>query len=190
MSKLIQAGKNVRRNLKRDHWWIVILVVVSLSVFVATRAAFGVEQKKESKPVVSPVVPRDYVRARPASTTSTTTTTVVQTTTQPKPKPVAAPPVTVAYVPTDDIWDRLAECESSQDWSYNGGSGFDGGLQFSPATWTRMHTHWGVNTGYEFAWQAPREVQIQVAIKLMQVSSGTHSQWPVCSREIGMPNKF
>jgi len=28
-------------------------------------------------------------------------------------------------------WVRLAECESGSRWSYNGGSGYDGGLQFS-----------------------------------------------------------
>jgi hypothetical protein len=32
-------------------------------------------------------------------------------------------------------WDRLAECESSGDWSINTGNGYYGGLQFSQPTW-------------------------------------------------------
>src|SRR5687768_13075981 len=32
-------------------------------------------------------------------------------------------------------WDRLAECESSGNWSINTGNGYYGGLQFSQATW-------------------------------------------------------
>lgn len=169
---------------------IILLAAITLTFF-ATKAwamdngkpvshAEAIEQASTYK---RRFTPEDFISS---TTTSTTTTTTAPKKVAPKAIPTTHPLVT----PTGDIWNQLAECESSQDWSYNGSSGFDGGLQFSPATWTRMHTHWGMNTGYEFAWQAPREVQIEVAIRLMQVSSGTHSQWPVCSRKIGMPNKF
>lgn len=189
MSNLIQAGKNLRRNLKRDHWYLFAVIVLSIVFFWAGRAsAVEPKPKLQDKVVVSEY--DNYVRPRPASTTTTTTTTTAVPKLERKVVVQEQQAVAPVTIPGDDIWDRLAACESGGRWNYDGGSGFDGGLQFSPATWTRMHTHWGVNTGYAFAWQAPREVQIQVAIKLMQVSSGTHSQWPVCSKEIGMPNKF
>lgn len=166
------------------------LLIPLLLLGVATTVAFSPPAQKPaqaSMPSTDSLTIERQLRSIQATTSSTTTST----TTAPKPVVKQTIPTTPTLViPTDDIWNQLAECESSQDWSYNGSSGFDGGLQFSPATWTRMHTHWGMNTGYEFAWQAPREVQIEVAIRLMQVSSGTHSQWPVCSRKIGMPNKF
>ena len=47
---------------------------------------------------------------------------------------VPAPPPPPADVRRGDVWDRIAECESGRTWSYNGGSGYDGGLQFLPAT--------------------------------------------------------
>lgn len=176
----------LRRAWKRYALELFFFIFVAVTFFVAGKA-FASEpaqvkflgQKGEQ-----------YVIARPAVTTTTTTTTTTfkPVVVESKPRVEAAAPGVVEV--GDDIWDRLASCESGQRWDYNGNSGFDGGLQFSPSTWTRMNTYWQMNTGYEFAWQAPREVQIQVAIRLMQVSSGAHSQWPVCSRSIGMPNKF
>ena len=36
----------------------------------------------------------------------------------------------------DSDWDRLAQCESGGNWGINTGNGFQGGLQFSPSTWS------------------------------------------------------
>src|SRR5699024_12120263 len=33
------------------------------------------------------------------------------------------------------VWDAIAQCESTGDWSINNGNGFSGGLQFTPSTW-------------------------------------------------------
>lgn len=76
------------------------------------------------------------------------------------------------------VWDKLALCESGGRWDYNGASGFDGGIQFSPTTWNSM------GTGYAFAWQAPREVQIAAGQRL-QARSGW-GQWPACARKLGL----
>ena len=94
------------------------------------------------------------------------------------PKP--APKAIQTAVNTSDmgVWDRLSLCESGGRWDYNGSSGFDGGLQFSPATWNAMATD------YAFAWQAPREVQIAAAQRL-QARSGW-GQWPACARKLGL----
>ena len=79
-----------------------------------------------------------------------------------------------------DVWDRLAECESGQSWSYNGGSGYDGGLQFHPATWRGF----GGQEFAEFAHQATREQQIIVAQRVLE-SQGWRA-WPACSRKLGL----
>lgn len=78
------------------------------------------------------------------------------------------------------VWDRLAQCESGGNWSINTGNGYSGGVQFSASTWRAMG-------GGEFAptaGQASREEQIIVAERTLR--SGGWSQWPACSRKIGM----
>lgn len=94
------------------------------------------------------------------------------------PKPALKPIQTATNSADIGIWDKLALCESGGRWDYNGSSGFDGGIQFSPATWNAMAT------GYAFAWQAPREVQIAAGQRL-QARSGW-GQWPACARKLGL----
>lgn len=82
---------------------------------------------------------------------------------------------TTAYY-GDTVWDALAQCESGGDWSYNGPSGYDGGLQFLPSTWVAAG-------GLEYApeaWMASREQQIAVASNL------SWSAWPACSQKLGL----
>ena len=79
-----------------------------------------------------------------------------------------------------DVWDRIAECESGQTWSYNGGSGYDGGLQFLPATWRA----YGGREFAEFAYQASREQQITVANRVLEDVGWI--AWPTCSRKLGL----
>ena len=80
------------------------------------------------------------------------------------------------------VWDRLAQCESGGRWSYNGSSGYDGGLQFSPRYWPFMARIAGVNTDY--AWQASRAEQIRVA-EVILARQGWGA-WPACSRKLGL----
>ncbi|GAB3645901.1 transglycosylase family protein [Streptomyces sparsus] len=42
---------------------------------------------------------------------------------------------TGAQAASVDTWDRVAECESSGNWSINTGNGYYGGLQFSQSSW-------------------------------------------------------
>jgi hypothetical protein len=79
-----------------------------------------------------------------------------------------------------NVWDQLAECESGQRWSYNGGSGYDGGLQFLPSTWRA----YGGREYAEFAWQASREQQIDIAERVL-ADVGWRA-WPACSRKLGL----
>lgn len=60
------------------------------------------------------------------------------------------------------MWDQIAQCESSNNWSINTGNGYYGGLQFNLATWRSVN-------GQDFApypHQATRAEQITVANRL------------------------
>lgn len=80
-------------------------------------------------------------------------------------------------------WLALASCESGRDWDYNGPSGFDGGFQFLPSTWTAAKGAVARARRYAYAWQAPAYVQYLVARDWLARTSWL--QWPVCSARIG-----
>lgn len=80
-------------------------------------------------------------------------------------------------VPSNSIWDKIAQCESTGNWSINTGNGFYGGLQFTLQTW---HAFGGTGMPNE----ASREEQIRVA-KKVQAAQGWGA-WPVCSRKAGV----
>ncbi|MDK8511362.1 DUF3235 domain-containing protein [Corynebacterium bovis] len=85
-----------------------------------------------------------------------------------------------AHAAPDSDWDRLAQCESGGDWAINTGNGFQGGLQFSPSTWS-------AHGGGEFAAtanQASREQQIAVAERVL--ASQGWGAWPACSASLGL----
>lgn len=78
----------------------------------------------------------------------------------------------------DEVWDRLAQCESGQNWSHQGR--YHGGLQFHPDTWRRNKP-----SGYpDYAYQATREQQIEVG-KRVQSRAGWGA-WPHCSQALGL----
>jgi len=78
------------------------------------------------------------------------------------------------------VWDQLAMCESSGDWSANTGNGFIGGLQFLPQTWAAH----GGSAFAPSAHLAPREQQIAVAERVLD-SQGWRA-WPACSAMLGL----
>ncbi|WP_439675775.1 transglycosylase family protein [Embleya sp. MST-111070] len=81
---------------------------------------------------------------------------------------------------SDDVWDRLAECESSGRWSLDSGNGYYGGLQILPSTWDEAG-------GQEYADRpdrATREEQIAVAEQILSMQGW--EAWPQCARQIGM----
>lgn len=67
-------------------------------------------------------------------------------------------------------WYRVASCESGGRWNYNGGSGFDGGLQFLPSTWLG----YGGGRYAPYAYMASPMQQISIASRMAL------SHWPVC----------
>lgn len=83
-------------------------------------------------------------------------------------------------VDQDSVWHRLARCESSGRWDYDGPSGYDGGLQFHPDTWARY-----APAGYpQYAWQATVAQQIEVGRRVQAVQGW--GAWPACSRKLGL----
>lgn len=90
----------------------------------------------------------------------------------------AGPPPEPPPVPA--VWLELAVCESGINgkprWDYNGPSGFDGGLQFHPMTWTEFG-------GQGYAHEAsPAE---QVAVAELVLESQGWGAWPACSEKLG-----
>jgi hypothetical protein len=76
-------------------------------------------------------------------------------------------------------WAPIVECESGGDWDYNGGSGYDGGLQFAPSTWDAF----GGDQYADFAYQASPAEQIAIAERVLD--SQGWGAWPTCSRLAG-----
>lgn len=76
-------------------------------------------------------------------------------------------------------WDKLAQCESTQNWNANTGNGFKGGLQFTDSTWRAYGGHEYAPT----ANKASRAEQIAVAEKVRKGQGW--GAWPSCSRKLG-----
>jgi murein DD-endopeptidase MepM/ murein hydrolase activator NlpD len=74
-----------------------------------------------------------------------------------------------AHAASQSTWDKVANCESSGNWSINTGNGYYGGLQFAYAPRADLAT---------------RNQQIAVAEKVLR-SQGPGA-WPVCSVRAGL----
>ncbi len=86
-----------------------------------------------------------------------------------------------AHAGTDAEWNRLASCESGQNWSINTGNGYYGGLQFSKGSWD-----WAGGTSYAaYPHQATREQQIATAERLLDMQHVSRA-WPACSNRLGI----
>ena len=95
-----------------------------------------------------------------------------------KPKKPAGPDAPA--VANGSVWDELAQCEATGDWSINTGNGFSGGLQFTPSTWAAF----GGTEYAPAAHMATREQQIAVAEKV-QAAQGWGA-WPACTAKMGL----
>ncbi|MGW1864900.1 transglycosylase family protein [Streptomyces mauvecolor] len=79
-----------------------------------------------------------------------------------------------------DVWNKVAVCESTNNWHINTGNGYYGGLQFSQSTWEAYG-------GRQYAARADlasRDQQIAIAEKVLKGQGP--GAWPVCSREAGL----
>ncbi|GAB3972340.1 transglycosylase family protein [Streptomyces sparsus] len=79
-----------------------------------------------------------------------------------------------------DTWDKVAACESSNNWDINTGNGYFGGLQFKQSTWQAFG-------GTAFAARADlasKEQQISVAERVLKGQGP--GAWPNCSVKAGL----
>lgn len=79
-----------------------------------------------------------------------------------------------------NVWDRVASCESSNNWSIDSGNSFYGGLQFTKSTWQGF----GGGRFASSAQYATRDQQIYVAQATLRVQGP--GAWPVCSKKAGL----
>ncbi|TQF03675.1 LysM peptidoglycan-binding domain-containing protein [Kitasatospora acidiphila] len=95
---------------------------------------------------------------------------------------VAMPLLTAtgAHAAPVSVWDGVANCESTSNWSINTGNGFYGGLQFTNSTWAA----YGGTQYAPRADLASKDQQIAVAERVL--ASQGPGAWPVCSVKAGL----
>ncbi|WP_037599988.1 LysM peptidoglycan-binding domain-containing protein [Streptacidiphilus rugosus] len=81
---------------------------------------------------------------------------------------------------SQSVWDRVATCESTNNWQINTGNGFYGGLQFTQSTWDA----YGGTAFAPRADMATKDQQITVAQAVL--AGQGPGAWPVCSVEAGL----
>ncbi|WAZ25542.1 transglycosylase family protein [Streptomyces cinnabarinus] len=79
-----------------------------------------------------------------------------------------------------ETWDKVAACESTDDWNINTGNGYYGGLQFAQSTWEE----YGGTRYAPRADLATKDQQIAVAEKVLDGQGP--GAWPVCSVRAGL----
>ncbi|GAA2300305.1 transglycosylase family protein [Streptomyces kunmingensis] len=77
-------------------------------------------------------------------------------------------------------WNKVAACESTNNWSINTGNGYFGGLQFTRSTWAA----YGGTAYAPRADLATKGQQIAVAEKVLKGQGP--GAWPVCSERAGL----
>jgi hypothetical protein len=97
----------------------------------------------------------------------------------PAPQPVAPSPKAPA-VSSGSVWDRVATCESHNNWATPHRGRLLRRLQFADQTWRS----YGGAAYAPKAWQASREQQIVVAERVLR--SVGWKAWPACSRKLGL----
>lgn len=86
-------------------------------------------------------------------------------------------PTPVITVTSDDVWIKLAECESHQNWSENTGNGYYGGLQFNVGAWQSVG-------GTGLPSEHSKDEQIEKG-KALQAARGW-GPWRNCAVRIGV----
>jgi len=86
----------------------------------------------------------------------------------------------VANAADVDTWNKVAACESTNNWQINTGNGYYGGLQFTQSTWEA----YGGRAYAARADLATKDQQIAVAEKVLKGQGP--GAWPTCSVRAGL----
>lgn len=176
MKRILQSAKAIFFKLGERS--AIILVILS-SLFLIYSETASVAYSQEQKVVFERVEGSWYEKEAQFKTVepkdkfsySFTTGTVTPT---PSPSPI---PVAAASSENAEIWDKLAACESKNNWSINTGNGYYGGLQFSEGAWRSVG---GSGLPHEHS----RDEQIMRG-KMLQEKRGW-GPWGACSRKLGL----
>ncbi|MER7108676.1 transglycosylase family protein [Streptomyces sp. NPDC000229] len=85
-----------------------------------------------------------------------------------------------AHAASVDVWEKVAACESTNNWKINTGNGHYGGLQFTQSTWEA----YGGTRYAPRADLATKDQQIVIAEKVLK-GQGPRA-WPTCSVKAGL----
>ncbi|MEU0276371.1 transglycosylase family protein, partial [Streptomyces sp. NPDC006307] len=85
-----------------------------------------------------------------------------------------------AHAASVDVWEKVAACESTNNWKINTGNGYYGGLQFTQSTWEA----YGGTRYAPRADLATKDQQIAIAEKVLK-GQGPRA-WPACSVKAGL----
>ncbi|GAA2500430.1 peptidoglycan DD-metalloendopeptidase family protein [Streptomyces gobitricini] len=85
-----------------------------------------------------------------------------------------------AHAASVDVWEKVAACESTNNWKINSGNGYYGGLQFTQSTWEA----YGGTRYAPRADLATRDQQIAIAEKVLKGQGP--AAWPSCSVKAGL----
>lgn len=86
----------------------------------------------------------------------------------------------VAHGASVDTWNKVASCESTNNWRINTGNGYYGGLQFSQSTWRAF----GGTAYAPRADLATKDQQMAVAEKVLKGQGP--GAWPHCGKQAGL----
>jgi hypothetical protein len=166
--------------------WLGATLFAGMTATAAVPTLFNMNtaSRHRTDPVtISTGQPRNPIGPTGPATTETEPTTAttaslriepVSMTTALTTQPAATP------IPTSDVWDQVAQCESGGRWNISTGNGHHGGLQFTPSTWKA----YGGGKYASTANQATKQQQIEIAKKVL--AGQGPGAWPHCGRKAGL----
>lgn len=167
--------ERVQASLGRLAIFSLLLIIIPIFALSYVRGA-----TKQKKVLAAKIEPSATPTAVPTPTD--TPTPIPLPTVTPTPHPTVAPTQTSTPAPTvnptdDSVWDKIAWCESHQNWGDDTGNGYYGGLQFSLGAWNSVG-------GAGKPSDASRDEQIMRG-KMLQSARGW-SAWGACSHSLGL----
>ncbi len=94
----------------------------------------------------------------------------------PTPTPLVTP-TPISASTSNDVWEKLASCESKGNWSIDTGNGYFGGLQFSQGAWNSVG-------GEGKPSDSSKDEQIKRG-KMLQEKRGW-GVWGECAKKLGL----
>ena len=167
---------------------IAAYALFTFSLFLLQTPVLTLSENIFKGEVVSPVSRSAKTLVKIITPTPTPEPTLTPTPTQ-KPLPTNTPVPTATLAPTeipqpeaiggvgDEVWERLAACESNGAWNLNTGNGYFGGLQFSQGAWNSVG-------GQGLPSDASREEQIERG-KMLKDLRGW-GVWGLCAQNLGL----